>query len=231
MSRRYWEWPLPFTWDPGRTGLLVIDMQQGFTEPGAPLEVPMAREQVPTIAGLLDAFRDRDLPVFHTRFVIKHDEFIPFYRARAPQRGLVVDAERPSFDPDSDEASIAPLLQPRDDEPVVDKIAYDGFADTALESLVRSQGVDTLVIAGTVVNWCVDSTLRGAFHRRFQCIVVADGVSGYEHAGATGRQWVDQELDLFAECFAAVMPAVDVIDGLADPARRTAGTLPTASTA
>ena len=113
----------------------------------------------------------------------------------------------------------------------MDKIAYDGFADTALESLVRSQGVDTLVIAGTVVNWCVDSTLRGAFHRRFQCIVVADGVSGYEHAGATGRQWVDQELDLFAECFAAVMPAVDVIDGLADPARRTAGTLPTASTA
>lgn len=231
MSRRYWEWPQPFTWRPEATALLVIDMQQGFIEQGAPLEVPMAREQVSAVAELLAAFRERDLPVFHTRFVVRNDEFIPFYRARAPERGLDVDADRPTFHPDSPEAAITPALAPRDGEPVVDKIAYDGFADTALESLIRSRDVDTLVIAGTVVNWCVDSTLRAAFHRRFQCIVVADGVSGYDHAGATGRQWTDQELDLFAECFATVMPASDVLAALDDPHRRQAGTHPTAPTA
>lgn len=231
MSRRYWEWPQPFAWEPERTALLVVDMQQGFTEPGAVLEVPMAAEQVSTIATLLQAFRERELPVFHTRFVVKDEEFIPFYRARAPQRGLDIDPPRRMFHPDSPDAAIASDLAPRADEPVVDKIAYDGFADTALESLVRSRGVDTLVIVGTVVNWCVDSTLRGAFHRRFQCIVVADGVSGYDHAGATGQQWVDLELDLFAECFATVLPATDVLAALDDPARRSVGTTPTAPTA
>lgn len=227
MSRRYWEWPQPFDWEPERTGLLVIDMQQGFIQHGAPLEVPMAREQLATIAAVLEAFRERDLPVFHTRFVVKDDEFIPFYRARAPQRGLDIAPPRRMFSPDSADARIAPELAPREGEPVIDKIAYDGFADTALESVIRSRGVDTLIIVGTVVNWCVDSTLRGAFHRRFQCIVVADGVSGYDHAGATGRQWVDQELDLFAECFAAVLPATDVLAALDDPTRRVTGAMPT----
>lgn len=227
MSRRYWEWPQPFTWEPTRTALLIIDMQQGFVEPGAPLEVPMARDQVPTIATLLRAFRDQDLSVFHTRFVVKDDEFIPFYRFRAPQRGLEIGPPRRMFHTDGSDAFITADLAPVAGEPVVDKIAYDGFADTALESLLRSRDVDTLVIAGTVVNWCVDSTLRAAFHRRFQCIVVADGVSGYDHAGATGRMWVDQELDLFAECFAVVLPASDVLACLEDPNRRAAGGLPT----
>lgn len=230
MSRRYWEWPQPFEWQPERTALLVVDMQRGFVAPGAPLEVPMARAQVPTIASLLTAFRDRHLPVLHTRFVVKDDEYIPFYRERAGDRGLDITPPRRMFDPAGDDAAITAELAPRDGEPVVDKIAYDGFADTALESLLRSRDVDTLVLVGTVVNWCVDSTLRAAFHRRFKCIVVADGVSGYDHAGATGQQWVDQELDLFAECFGVVMPADELLAALDDPERRTAGRTFTAPT-
>lgn len=222
MHRRYWEWERPFSWDPPTTALLVVDMQRGFLAKGAPLEVPMAREQVAAIARVIAAFRERDLSVLYTRFVVKPDQFIPFYRAIAPQRGVNVSHDSP-FASGGEDAAIVEELIPRPTEPVVDKVGYDGFADTPLELLLRSRGIQTLVLVGTVVNWCVDSTLRSAFHRRFDSMVLADGVSGYGHAGATGAQWVSQELDHFAEAFAVVMEADELVEALDDPALRRAG--------
>ncbi len=223
MSRRYWEWERPITWDPERTAFLVIDMQQGFVAPGGPLAVPMAGAQVPAIARVQQAFRRRGHVVAFTRFVVRPDEFVPFYRAIAPQRGLDALSPDSPFAPGAPDAAIVPELAPLAGEPVIDKVAYDGFADTSLELALRSRGVDTIVFAGTVVNWCVDSTLRAAFHRRFSCIVLADGVSGYDHAGATGEQWVAQELDHFAEAFAIVMDSDELVDALDDPELRRAG--------
>jgi nicotinamidase-related amidase len=54
--------------EPTRTALLVIDMQRGFLDPGEALEVPPAREIVPAIQRLLEAFRARRLPVAFTEF-------------------------------------------------------------------------------------------------------------------------------------------------------------------
>lgn len=223
MHRRYWQWDRPFGWEPASTALVVIDMQQGFLRPGAPLEVPMAGRQVPTIARALRAFRDRGLPVVYTRFVVRNDAFVPFYRAIGAQRGLDTVSANPPFGPAAEDAAVTPELAPAPGEPVIDKIAYDGFADTELELVLRTRGVDTLVMAGTVVNWCVDSTLRSAFHRRFNSIVLADGVSGYDHAGATGEQWVAQELDFFAEALAAVMTTDELVAALDDPEQRRPG--------
>ena len=53
----------------GRTALLVVDMQRGFVEPGQAMEVPPARDTVPVIRGLLEAFRTARLPVVFTAFV------------------------------------------------------------------------------------------------------------------------------------------------------------------
>lgn len=223
MYRRYWEWDRPFGWDPARTALLIIDMQEGFLREGSPLMVPMAAQQVPVLARVQQAFRERGLPVVQTRFVVRDDAHVPFYRSIAQQRGIDARGTSSPFAPQAPDAEITELLAPAVGEPVVDKIAYDGFADTELELLLRSRGVDTLVIAGTVVNWCVDSTLRAAFHRRFNSIVLADGVSGYDHAGATGEAWVAQELDFFAESFAGVMESDELIRALDDPGMREPG--------
>src|SRR5213594_4360777 len=55
--------------EPGRTALVVVDMQRGFLDPGEAMEVPPAREIVPVIQGLLGVFRARRLPVVFTEFV------------------------------------------------------------------------------------------------------------------------------------------------------------------
>src|SRR3989442_12975188 len=55
--------------EPGRTALVVVDMQRGFLDPGEAMEVPPAREIVPVIRMLLDSFRAKGLPVVVTEFV------------------------------------------------------------------------------------------------------------------------------------------------------------------
>jgi nicotinamidase-related amidase len=55
--------------EPGRTALLVVDMQRGFLDAGAAMEVPEARAIVPTVAGLIALFRRKRLPVAFSQFV------------------------------------------------------------------------------------------------------------------------------------------------------------------
>ncbi len=215
MSRRWWEWEPAFRLDPRRAALLIVDMQNGFVEPGAPLEVPMARAQLPVIRGLLDAWRARGLPAIFTAFCVAPDFRYPFYWTMARQRGLDLEAPASMFWPGRPETAIAPALAPRPGERVVEKFGYDAFANTELEQILRGLGVTDLVVAGTVVNWCVDSTVRGAFHRFYNVVVVADGVSGYDHAGLSGEQWRQAELDLFAEAFGRVLTAEQVMKELA----------------
>jgi nicotinamidase-related amidase len=53
---------------PGRSALLIVDMQRAFLDPGEAMEVPAARDVVPQIQSLLALFRGHDLPVVFTEF-------------------------------------------------------------------------------------------------------------------------------------------------------------------
>lgn len=211
MAKRYWQWEPVFTLDRRRTGLLIIDMQNGFVEEGAPLEVPMAREQVPAIRRLLDFFRAGDLPLFFTQFCLTDRFNYPFYWRMAAQRGLKLEAPERMFWPDKAETRIIAALTPQPPEPVIRKAGYDAFANTDLEQYLCARGVAQLVIAGTVVNWCVDSTIRAAFHRGYEIMVAADAVSAYAQAGIDAETWRRMSLDHFAEAFGRVAPVEEII--------------------
>ena len=60
---------------PGKTALLVVDMQRAFLDPGEAMEVPPARDIVPQIQALLDLFRGKRLPVVFTEFT--YSEAVP----------------------------------------------------------------------------------------------------------------------------------------------------------
>src|SRR5213594_3223960 len=78
--------------EPGRTALVVVDMQRGFLDVGEAMEVPPAREIVPVIQSLLSVFRAKRLPVVFTEFV--YSEAVPVligslhpeHRRRRPAR-------------------------------------------------------------------------------------------------------------------------------------------------
>ncbi|HWM78871.1 MAG TPA: isochorismatase family protein, partial [Methylomirabilota bacterium] len=54
--------------EPGRSALVIVDMQRAFLDPGEAMEVPAARDIVPQIRLLLDLFRGKQLPVVFTEF-------------------------------------------------------------------------------------------------------------------------------------------------------------------
>jgi ureidoacrylate peracid hydrolase len=176
--------------EPGRTALLVIDMQRGFLDPGAALEVPAGRDIIPNLQILIEAGRERQVPVIFTQFIyaaavpcLRGDPFGPEHLPVRP--GKPTGFGRPSGNclvpsepqPGPDSAEIVPELAPRADELVVRGHNYDKFQGTPLDPALRSQDIRYLVIAGVVTEICVNCTLLSAANRDYRVTAVTDGVA------------------------------------------------------
>ena len=205
MGNSYGDWTEVFNLDPAKSALLVIDMQNGFIEEGSPLEVPMAREQVPVIRELITFCRNHGIPVIYSAFCVGPDFHYDYYWKMAKQRGLKLEEPDCEFWEGKHETKIFPELKPLPNERVIKKSGYDCFAGTELDQVLNSLGISNLIITGTVLNWCVDSTVRAAYHRHYDVTVISDAVSSFDHAGGTAEDWHRMELNLFAEAFGRVV--------------------------
>ncbi len=174
-----------FALDPGRMGLLVVDMQNDFVRVGAPQEVPDARTTIPVIASLLDGFRDAGRPVVYTRFTAGPRRTLLW--TWSPECGPELRScwpgeQREYGDADGTREGHAVIdeLAPRDGDPVVDKYGYGGFHNSALEAVLRAHDVSQVVVTGTVTQICVEETVREGFHRELEMVLVSDGVSSFD---------------------------------------------------
>jgi ureidoacrylate peracid hydrolase len=175
---------------PGRTALLVIDMQRGFLEPGAALEVAAGRAIIPDLRRLVASCRRRGVPVIFTQFVyataipcLRGDPFGPEHLPARP--GEPTGFGRPSGNclvapgaargPDS--AELVPELAPRPEELVVPGHTYDKFDGTPLDLALRSRDIRSLIITGVVTDVCVNCTLLSAANRDYRVTAVTDGVA------------------------------------------------------
>jgi len=175
---------------PGETALVIIDMQHGFLDPGAALEVPQGRAIVPNLQRLIEAFRRRGAPVIFTEFVystavpcLRGDPFGPEHLPAVEGRptgfgypsGNCVIA--PCFAEGANSADTIPELAPRSDELVVRGHTYDKFLGTPLDLSLRSRGIRYLVITGVVTDICVNATLMTAANLDYRVTAVTDGVA------------------------------------------------------
>ena len=167
----------------GRTALLVVDMQRGFLDPGAAMEVPEARAIVPVVADLIARFRASGLPVVFSQFVYSPaapllvGDLHPEHRPAAS--GAATGFGRPSSsclegDPS---VEVVAALAPAPNELAVRKHWYDAFAGTPLDGALRARGIRSLVVTGTMTDICVLATVVGAFNREYRVTVVEDGVA------------------------------------------------------
>ncbi len=200
---------------PGRTALLVVDMQRAFLEPGEAMEVPPARDVVPRIGELIAIFRDKGLPVVFTRFTYSAaapllvGELHPEHRPATPGAPVGLGLPSSSCLEGQDNVRIVPELEPRAGELVIDKRYYDGFNGTVLDGALRARGITTLVVTGTMTDICVLATVVGGFNREYRMVVVEDGVATLW----PGIQ--DAALDILGRAYARVTSAKDVADQLA----------------
>jgi ureidoacrylate peracid hydrolase len=198
--------------EPGRTALLIVDMQRGFVDPGEAMEVPPARECVPVIRGLVDLFRARRLPVVFTAFVYSPEvpllvgELHPEHKPAPPGAPRGFGLPSSSCLEGTPSAGVIDALAPRPDEPVIQKRWYDAFAGSALDGALRARGVTSLVVTGTMTDVCVLATVIGAFNREYRVTVVEDGVA---------TLWPEIQratLDIVARAYARVVSSKMVID-------------------
>jgi nicotinamidase-related amidase len=197
---------------PGRTALVVVDMQRAFLDPGEAMEVPPARDIVPQIQALLDLCRGKGLPVVFTEFT--YSETVPVlvgllhpeHRRAAP--GAPRGFGKPSSSCLVGEANVhvVPDLAPRPGELVVTKHYYDGFNGTTLDAALRSRGVSHLVLTGTMTDICVLGTVIGGMNREYRMTVVEDG---------TATLWPEIQratLDIISRAYARVVTAKQIAE-------------------
>jgi ureidoacrylate peracid hydrolase len=69
---------------------------------------------------------------------------------------------------------ILPQLTPRQSDLVVAKHRYSGFYETNLDSILRARSIQHLIVTGCTTSVCVESTVRDAMFRDYQCVVLED---------------------------------------------------------
>ena len=180
--------PFPYPFAPGRTALVVIDMQRDFVEPGgfgASLgnDVRRLHGAIAPIASLLAAWRARGWPIVHTREAHKADlsNCPPAKRQRGNPSLRIGDAGPMgrlliSGEPGAD---IIPALAPASGELVIDKPGKGMFWSTGLHETLQARGITHLVLTGVTTEVCVQTSMREANDRGYECLLVEDGTESY----------------------------------------------------
>lgn len=175
--------------DPARTALVIIDMQNTFCAPGSPAEVPSSRGIVPNINSLTVELRKSGVPIIWVLHANTHNKWRSdwdmFYNhvVSGEVRARTLQSNSPE-----NQAVYTELTTHPDDITIV-KNRYSALTagSSSLERVLRSMGVDNLLIAGTKSNICCESTARDAMMMDFKVTMLSDccgALSDEEHRSA-----------------------------------------------
>jgi ureidoacrylate peracid hydrolase len=194
--------------DARRTALIVIDMQSAFLEPGAPSEMPVAREIVPNINRLAGAVRDAGGAVVwvqHTHSDNVYEDWRSFvggtYSLDVGRR--IID----SLIVGSPGHALWHGLDVRAADMLASKTLFSAFLPESsdLEPRLRARGISTVIITGTVTNVCCDSSARDAMMKNFHVVLVADGTAAHSDV------FHNASLNALAATFCDVMTTDEVV--------------------
>ncbi|MFB6251563.1 MAG: cysteine hydrolase family protein [Halobellus sp.] len=164
------------TFDPARTAVVVVDMQNGFCHPDGSLYAPGSETVVDAVADLVADARDAGTQIIFTRDVHPPEQFDDtHYYDEFDQWGEHV--LEGSWD-----AEIVDALEARDKDHVVEKHTYDAFHQTELDGWLTARGIDDLLICGTLANVCVLHTAGSAGLRDYRPVLVEDSIGAIENA-------------------------------------------------
>ncbi len=176
--------PFPFSFEPKSTALIVIDMQRDFVEPGGFGEtlgndVKLLQAIIPATKKLLQLCRKAGITIVHTPPDLsdcppaKRERGNPKLRIGddGPMGRILVRGE-----PGND---IVQSLTPKAGEIVVDKPGKGAFYATDLGEILRLRKITHLIFAGVTTEVCVQTTMREANDRGYDCLLIEDATESY----------------------------------------------------
>lgn len=204
--KAYTEGEASFAIEASNCALLVIDMQEEFVRPGwTPFWIPEATRQVPRIKSLIEGCRRYQIPIIFTAFSATHQ-----YLDR-PRSGKFMPnryQEIPNNPAWFRDGRIWPDLAPTSDDIVIHKPSYGAFFDTSLETILRNMGRDTIIICGTLTNFCCGMTARQGYERGFHVVFGGDVTATDDPA------LQDTELQVLRKGFARVLSAAEILTSI-----------------
>jgi len=180
--------PYEYEFVPAKCALLIIDMQRDFLEPGGFGEmlgndVSQLRRTIEPNKKLLAAWRKAGLQVMHTREGHRPDltDLPPAKKVRGRSASCIGDPGPMGRILVRGEAGhdIIPELYPLPSEPVIDKPGKGAFFATDLQAILNNRGITHLVVTGVTTEVCVNTTVREANDRGYECLIPEDCVGSY----------------------------------------------------
>ena len=158
---------------PSAAVLLVIDMQNDFVAPGAPMEKADARAMVPTLKTAIQFCRGAGIRVVYTTHTHRRDGcdmglFNQLYQPIGARNALIDGTPG---------AAVYGDLEPEPSEIVIKKHRYSAFFGTDLDLILREWGIETVIVSGTTTEACCHATARDAMFLNYNVVFLSDATA------------------------------------------------------
>lgn len=183
-------WSLTEKLAPAHTALVIVDVQNDFCSPDGMMsaegmDVSSAVTTAERLEGFIASARRAGALVVFVRSVLSSEDnryLSDVILEQATRRRAGSYTLRPVCVEGTFGGDYYGNVRPAPGDPVVTKHRYSAFLRTDLETILRTAGVRTVVLAGVATNVCVETTARDAFMRDFYVVLCADGTAAYSHA-------------------------------------------------